>query len=62
MLSHLSGSWQFWKAVVLETDASPTHPEFQIELFLTPLSVHMTVLAGKVSQTDVMFLLLRWER
>lgn len=41
-LSHLSGSWQFWKAVVLEADASPTHPEFQIErvIFNSIISAH----------------------
>lgn len=37
----------------LETDEDLTLPEFQTEeLFLTPLSMHMTVLAGQMSQSD----------
>lgn len=33
MLSPLSGSWQFWKAVALEADESPTQLEFRTESY-----------------------------
>lgn len=35
LLAPLSGSWQFWKAMALKADESPTHPESQSYFYST---------------------------
>lgn len=52
MLNPLSGTWQFWKAVVYKTDDVPAYPEYQVERIIFSSSIHVQDCPCETNETN----------